>query len=296
MQTDQLSENLTKDVSDPEAGLTAGEILRRERLRIGLTEKEVGNSLHITAHYVKAMESDSYEKLPNAVFAKGYIKHYAILLELDTDDLLERYQELAIRKSELNQEVSTSQDRWRKDKNKLWVVLSVTVFICGFTGLWAYNYFAATVDNVPAPDASIINSASAFLPNIGFNATPNTLAEEVGGTNTADLPKEAIRPLGDKLPTGVEAAERFIEIVAAGDDVLRISFSGQSWIEINDVNANQIHRDIRLAGDVLEIRGRSPFNILLGDATFARLTFNGAEINVSDNIRIDNSARLTVGL
>jgi cytoskeleton protein RodZ len=93
----------------------------------------------------------------------------------------------------------------------------------------------------------------------------------------------------------VEVAERFIEIVAAGDDVLRISFSGQSWIEINDVNANQIHRDIRLAGDVLEIRGRSPFNILLGDATFARLTFNGAEINVSDNIRIDNSARLTVG-
>ncbi len=188
------------------------------------------------------------------------------------------------------------QGRWRKDKNKLWVVLSVTVFICGFTGLWAYNYFAATVDNVPAPDAPIINSASTFLPNIDFNATPNTLAEEVGGTSTADLPKETIRPLGDKFPTGMEAAERFIEIVAAGDDVLRISFSGQSWIEINDVNANQIHRDIRLAGDVLEIRGRSPFNILLGDATFARLTFNGAEINVSDNIRIDNSARLTVGL
>ena len=122
------------------------------------------------------------------------------------------------------------------------------------------------------------------------------MTEEVGGTNTADLPKETIRPLGDKLPAGVEAAERFIEIVAAGDDVLRISFSGQSWVEINDVNANQIHRDIRLAGDVVEIRGRSPFNNLLGDATFARLIFNGAEINVFDNIRIDNSARLTVGL
>ena len=78
--------------------------------------------------------------------------------------------------------------------------------------------------------------------------------------------------------------------------MLRISVSGQSWVEINDVNANQIHRDIRLAGDVVEIRSRSPFNNLLGDATFARLIFNGAEINVFDNIRIDNSARLTVGL
>ena len=65
---------------------------------------------------------------------------------------------------------------------------------------------------------------------------------------------------------------------------------------INDVNENQIYRDIRIAGDVLKIQGRSPFNILLGDASFARLTFNGTEIDVSDQIRIDNSVRLTVGL
>ena len=96
--------------------------------------------------------------------------------------------------------------------------------------------------------------------------------------------------------TLVEAESRIIEINSAGSDVLRISFSGESWVEVNDEAENRIYRDIRDVGDVLEITGNAPFNILLGDAPFARLTFNGTEIDVSDNIRIDNSALLTVGL
>ena len=89
---------------------------------------------------------------------------------------------------------------------------------------------------------------------------------------------------------------RVIEIGTSGNDVLRIAFSGESWVEVNDRDATQIYRDIRKAGDVLEITGSAPFSVLLGDAPFTRLSLNGIEIDVSNNIRIDNSARLTVGL
>ena len=95
----------------------------------------------------------------------------------------------------------------------------------------------------------------------------------------------------------IETSEsRVIEISAVGNDILRITFSGESWIEVNDSNANQIYRDIRGPGDILEITGNAPFSILLGDAPFTQLSLNGIEIDVSDDIRIDNSARLTVGL
>ena len=89
---------------------------------------------------------------------------------------------------------------------------------------------------------------------------------------------------------------RVITIEALGDDVLRMSFSGESWVEVNDSESQQIYRDIREAGDVLEITGSAPFNILLGDAPFTRMSLNGDEIDLSSDIRIDNSARLTVGL
>ena len=66
--------------------------------------------------------------------------------------------------------------------------------------------------------------------------------------------------------------------------------------EVNDGESRQIYRDLREAGDVLEITGNAPFNILLGDAVFIRMSLNGSEIDVSTKIRIDNSARLIVGL
>ena len=296
MQIGKLPQEQTEEVGDQEINLTAGEILRQERLRIGLTENEVAHHLHITMHYVRAIESDNYQKLPNAVFAKGYIRNYAIFLKLDIEDILERYQVLAIRQSELIQEATTRRGVRRTDKNKLWVALSVVVFICGFTGLWAFNYFIATDDSSRASEAPILNMTPLSPSNLDLNAAVTSLEEQADGTKTEYLPKKIFQTMNEKPVTTTETGDHLIEITAAGNDVLRISFSGNSWVEINDVNENQIYRDIRIAGDVLKIQGRSPFNILLGDASFARLTFNGTEIDVSDQVRIDNSVRLTVGL
>ena len=79
---------------DAISALTAGDIFRQARKRLGLNEKEVADQLHITMHYVRALESNSYEKLPGAVFAKGYVKSYALLLDLDVEELLSLYDEL----------------------------------------------------------------------------------------------------------------------------------------------------------------------------------------------------------
>ena len=81
---------------DAISALTAGDILRQARKRLGLIEKEVADQLHITMHYVRALESNSYEKLPGAVFARGYVKSYALLLGLDVEELVSLYESLHI--------------------------------------------------------------------------------------------------------------------------------------------------------------------------------------------------------
>ena len=84
--------------SEVTAQLTAGETLRLQRESKGLPEKEVADRLHITVHYLRSIESNKYEKLPGEVFARGYIKSYAELLELDTDEILNLYQALVAEK------------------------------------------------------------------------------------------------------------------------------------------------------------------------------------------------------
>ncbi|MFN3163133.1 MAG: RodZ domain-containing protein [Pseudohongiellaceae bacterium] len=65
---------------------------------------------------------------------------------------------------------------------------------------------------------------------------------------------------------------------------------------MNDADQRLVYRDLRESGDILEVTGRAPFNVLLGDAPLANVRLNGTAIDVSDDIRVDNSARLTVGL
>ena len=333
--------------------LTAGDILQQERQRLGLNEKKVADQLHITVNYVKALESNSYEKLPGAVFAKGYLKSYALLLGLDVEDLMSRYDEFTHQ-----QNAESAQERRllialkKKGRNKPLVIVSLIIFVTGFLVLWLANsYFSEeSVSDVPAsvegaqnirPALSQVNESQVTTPpqltleveteensaptdqstitpsleelsviaseplvevdlDSNVDSSSAVISETSGSEGSPSLEDlaSALQALRVEQAAGAKASSqpRVITIEAIGSDLLRISFIGESWIEVNDSESRQIYRDIREAGDVLEITGSAPFNILLGDAPFISMSLNGDEIDLSADIRIDNSARLTVGL
>jgi cytoskeleton protein RodZ len=334
--------------------LTAGDILQRQRQRLGLNEKEVANKLHITMHYVKALETNSYEKLPGAVFAKGYLKSYALFLGLDVEDLMSRYDELTRQQNAGSaEERRLLRAREKKDRNKPLVIVSLIIFFVGFLGLWLANsYFvdesfsdlpstAESVDGaentrpalsqvvepqltiqaqltleveleeISAPTSQLIISpaleelsvlASEQLIELDLGSKVDSESAQSaetsgsGGSSSVEELTSVLQALRAEQTALAEATEsRVFTIESIGNDVLRISFIGESWIEVNDSESQQIYRDIREAGDVLEIIGSAPFNILLGDAPFINMSLNGDEIDLSADIRIDNSARLTVG-
>tara|TARA_B110000858_G_scaffold123333_1_gene140610 strand:- start:1140 stop:2234 length:1095 start_codon:yes stop_codon:yes gene_type:complete len=362
------TEPLTEVAADLESAdesisaLTVGDILQQERQRLGLNEKEVADQLHITMHYVRALESNSYEKLPGAVFAKGYLKSYSLLLGLDVEDLMSRYDEFAHQqKAENEEERRVLKARKKKDRNKPLVIISLIVFVVGFLGLWLVNsYFVdesasdvtsnvesvAGAENIRSALPQVDEPQITTQPQLTLQVEPEEFSaatrlstmlpprvaevelapeqllevasalivdsESAGGIESgAGSESEASPNIEDLTATlqtlraeqAVNAESianasqpRLISIEAIGSDILRINFTGESWIEVNDSDSQQIYRDIRVAGDVLEITGSAPFNILLGDAPFVRMSLNGDEIDLSADIRIDNSARLTVGL
>lgn len=348
-------EQMSQDGTGTESGPledTPGAVLKAERLRRNLSEKDVSDKLHITMHYVRAIESNRFDKLPGAVFAKGYIKSYALYLELDVEAVTSLFDGINSQQEEQKVEANRRlMAQRRSDRNKPWVYASVASFVIGFTGLWAYSQFAgndAVEATVAAPrstsqpaasraggsanqppasnSAGVRNQATTNVnqpssPTSSQSVVPPPTAESLQSTAidasnepaaNAEQPASvtenvaepnlltALTTLTSEKPPAVPAAKpasgNVISVGAEGEDVLRIHFTGESWVEVNDNSEQQIYRDIREAGDVLEIQGQAPFSILLGDAPFAKMYLNGTEIDVSDDIRIDNSARLTVGL
>ena len=64
-----------------------GDTLRRERLRRNLELPEIAQELKISSRFLQAIEEDRFDKLPATVFAKNFIRQYALLLELDGEEL-----------------------------------------------------------------------------------------------------------------------------------------------------------------------------------------------------------------
>ncbi len=354
MQTENTPQNSYSDAKVapivnaelPENMSTPGGVLRSERLRQNLSEKEVSDFLHLTMHYVRAIESNRFDKLPGTVFAKGYIKSYALMLGLDANAVASLFDGINTEQQEMKDEATQRHlARRRRDRNKPWVYASVVSFILGFAGLWAYNLYSTNLDppgqvavqtpasapatiasrpiaQTPAPEIAVENlptsplasqSSTPGVPPVLSQQIPSTVfppdAASVIQQSSSDTSvpigqvanAQGVASIDSAVPSSTAAASlsvntNVIAVGSEGDDVLRINFSGESWVEVNDSQANQIYRDILEAGDILEITGDAPFSILLGDAPFTRMFLNGNEINVSDNIRIDNSARLTVGL
>ena len=378
----QTNENEQQDEASKDkvsAVESVGVILRAERLRQDLSEKEVADQLHITMHYVRAIESNSFEKLPGAVFVKGYIKSYALLLGLEQSQIIGSYDEYVNDQQDAAREKTRIQVRRRKDKNRPWVIGSGVAFLGFFVALWLFNSgsdennepvlgspskpenqsqlqprladdaaatpvaivipLAAMAAEPPAQDGdgqmqstdsanassmdgavddgtdtevgtteavvSGINEAAVQAPLISDQNNQPQLGQDSEVISVNDtIPNPQIEPVSDQFTAAIETRDvpepdisgGRILVEAEGSDVLLITLVGESWIEGSDSFENLIYRDLRDAGNVLEIIGTAPFNVLLGDAPYVKMTLNGTVVDASGNIRIDNSVRLKVGL
>jgi len=74
---------------------SVGEFFRQVRETKGLTLDEVASKTRIHPDFLKALEDGNFAKLPDQVFAKGFVRSYARSLGLDEEDAIRRFTESA---------------------------------------------------------------------------------------------------------------------------------------------------------------------------------------------------------
>ena len=68
-----------------------GTVLQEKRVQHGRTLQEVSDALNIKKEYLEALESETYDVIPGAVFVKGFIRNYGNYLGLDGPKIVEQY-------------------------------------------------------------------------------------------------------------------------------------------------------------------------------------------------------------
>jgi transcriptional regulator with XRE-family HTH domain len=68
-----------------------GGVLRQSREQLGLSLEEIESLTHIKRTFLEALESEDFDRLPNRVAARGFLRNYASVLKLDVDYLLDLF-------------------------------------------------------------------------------------------------------------------------------------------------------------------------------------------------------------
>lgn len=70
---------------------TIGEQLRLAREERGIPLREISDQTRISIHYLEAIESDDYKRLPGGIFNRSFVKAYARYVGYDEKEAVEAY-------------------------------------------------------------------------------------------------------------------------------------------------------------------------------------------------------------
>ena len=217
-----------------------GQELKRERELRGISLKEIADYTKINIRFLRALEEDRLDMLPEKFFTRGIIRSYAKYLGLNEQSTLNTYLEgLQAQETDLDEkkEESEEEDIPRK-KNTL--VITAVVFIA-LTALVIVLYFVFHKEEVPPSKPS--QSAS------------NQIREE-----------PAVSPPVTQVKTEEEQEEL----------ILNIMVQQETWMEIYTDGELQ-YTGIKYPGTQLEFKALKELLLHLGNAGGIAFSLNGKQ-------------------
>jgi len=253
-----------------------GQILREAREAQGMTLEDAAARLRLMQRQVEAMETDDFESLGQPVFARGFVRNYARLLGLAPEALLARMEGAPAEPTAVSPAAPLQPDSWLTSPWLILVLLGLLVVVVAPLSLyWWLNSeggdgpsqrMSPATQGRPAPvaaPAAVAEPAEAARPVvegvlIAPAATPATAASEAPEQLEASAPE-----------------------VPAPSGVLHLEFGDEAWVEIKDGSGRMLHRQLNPPGSRVDVKGQPPFDVVIGNAAQARVTYNGRPIDLN---------------
>lgn len=291
-----------------------GQRLRQARENKKLTISETATQLRISSSAVQALEQEKWELLHGRTYARGYFINYVKFLGLPMDDMMSLF----------NQKYTEAERPIKLPKNNMvqvekpfpWLIWAVVIVLVGviwfafaqwqmqqqaeaesmqleqsdlineLNDMAANELFNSTVEpSVIVPAQSLEEPELEPAPRIGDESGELLLSEEVA----VELEQTSIETVPEVSQTNTEASADAEMAMAR----LTMRVDAQCWIEVLDAEGNALFR--RIAQDeVVNLAGRKPLSLRLGNAAAVELIFNDQQIDLAGYTQ-GNVARLTLG-
>lgn len=251
---------------------TPGTALRRAREQRNFSIQQIADELHLDLKIVHSLEADDFFSLGAPVYARGYLRKYALLVGLDPEAVIAMYERLTdVPPTPTVMPVASAYQPPQRIslRRPLLIVASVAALaLLGWIAVVLIERFQKA-PAVIAPAAQSQQSSTAPAP-----ASANTPSTSQPLASAPD-----VEPATSETSTAPAAATA-TEAGVANAVSLRVQFSGSSWIEIYDGADKRLLYDIGQPGQTRTVSGQPPLRVTLGMSSAVTLAVNDRPVPV----------------
>jgi cytoskeleton protein RodZ len=273
--------------------LTAGAVLSSARRELRWSVGYVARQLKITPQQVEALEADAFDRLPGRVFARGFLRNYALLLGIDPQPLL-RSIDRDVPRPELTELRAPSETVMREAHARWPLYSALAVFlVVGALAVYEFGFnddpARRAVPPVVEPEGAGETSAPSSQNADGVPAQ-HEKAMDPTAPRTPSAAETVIARAASEAPAG---DARTASSGAIAERQLHMKFDQDSWVEIRDGNDKVIFSKLSRAGRQERVTGTPPFNVTVGNARGVRLKYEDKPIDLAPHTAV-TVARLTL--
>jgi len=273
---------------------TAGGLLRQARQAQGLHIAALAAAIKVAPRKLEWLESDQYEKLPDATFTRALAQAVCRTLKVDAAPVLALLPPPnGHRLEQVSEGLNTPfHERPGRFVPRDWLgVTSPALWVAGLLVVGAVVMYVLPAGwlpmpsgAVPRPAASAPMAAPASAPASGplARSAAEPVAQEAAVAESAVVRTEPAMP---DLPASASV------LPAAIVGVLQLRTTAQSWIEVVDARGQSILGRLVQPGESVGVDGVMPLKVRIGNASATQVVFRGQALELAPFTR-DNVARL----
>ena len=276
-----------------------GEFFRQVRETKGLTIDEVASKTRIRTDFVKALEDGNFAKLPDQVFARGFVRSYARSLGLDEDDAIHRFVQSAgayydkqVERERLK--LRQAEEERKRQANRKAVGVAIGIAILTLIFLLSREQSSLLVRRLssdlpasaskrtapPTPesqDAPSSQQAEAVPPAPKAKSSPeSSLGAVTGPASTSSAVPELAAPAPSSLGSDGPLGGISLEGSGATDGQLALDLEATelSWVVVQ-IDGGSPQEALLRPGEKARWKGQDLFILSLGNAGGVKAELNG---------------------
>jgi cytoskeleton protein RodZ len=197
-------------VDGVESEPSLGHVITESRERKGLTREQVATEAHLPPHYVKMIETDSYDMISDRLYLVPFLRRYATFLGLDAEEIASRFvsnvQHAEANVVRISQEITMVAKKPGSSRGIVFTVLIIAVV--ALLADFAYRRFEEHEASIAAPIASPAAMASTSnaeapnenLPPASIVTNPEVAAPVSSRPAISNVPRPAAAPPAANRP------------------------------------------------------------------------------------------------